>query len=80
MYHIFSIKNAATKAAFYFKLLAFSVLALLISNTAACLASRLARSLAFAATAVLVAKIASFNSLDMFHSSNLHELFKKIIA
>jgi hypothetical protein len=46
------------------------VLALLVSNTAAGFASRLARGLAFAATAVLCAfaKVASFDSLDMFHN------------
>ena len=45
------------------------VLALLVSDTAAGLASRLARGLAFAATAVLCAfaKVASFNSLNMLH-------------
>ena len=50
-------------------LLAFLVLALLISYAAAGLASRLARGLAFAASAVLsaVAKVASFKSFDMFH-------------
>ena len=52
------------------KLLAFlGVFALLVSNTAAGLASGLAGSLAFAATAVLCAfaKVTSFNGLDMFH-------------
>ena len=46
------------------------VLALLVSDTAAGLASRLARGLAFAATAVLCAfaKVTSFNGLDMFHN------------
>ena len=46
------------------------VLALLVSDTAAGLASRLARGLALAATAVLCAfaKVASFNGLDMFHN------------
>ena len=50
--------------------LLLSVLALLVSDTAAGLASRLARGLAFAATAVLCAfaKITSFDGLDMFHS------------
>jgi hypothetical protein len=53
------------------RLLAFLVLALLVSDTAACLASRLARCLALTATAVLCAfaKVTSFNSFDMFHSS-----------
>ena len=53
------------------ELLAFlSAFALLIGNTAAGLASRLARGLAFAAAAVLcaVAKVASFKSLDMFNN------------
>ena len=51
------------------KLLAFLVFALLICDAAACLASRLARCLAFAATAVLCAftKITSFDSFDVFH-------------
>ena len=55
-------------------LLLFGVFALLISNTAACLASRLAGSLAFAATAVLsaVAQIAGLDGLDMLHNKNLH--------
>ena len=50
--------------------LLLSVLALLVSDTAAGLASRLARGLAFAATAVLCAfaKITSFDGLDMFHN------------
>ena len=44
-------------------------LALLVSNTAAGLASRLAGSLALAATAVLcaVAQITGLDSLDMLH-------------
>ena len=57
------------------KLLAlFGVFTLLISNTAACFASGLARSLAFATTAVFsaFAKIAGFNSLNMLHNLNLH--------
>ena len=50
--------------------LLLSVLALLVSDTAAGLASRLARGLAFAATAVLCAfaKVTSFDGLDMFHN------------
>ena len=45
--------------------------ALLVSDTAACLASGLARCLAFAATTVLcaLAKILSFNCFDMFHNN-----------
>ncbi len=53
------------------QLLAFlSALALLICNTAAGLASRLARGLALAAAAVFsaVAEVASLDSLDVFHS------------
>ena len=48
------------------------VLALLIGDAAAGLASRLARGLALAATAVLcaIAKVASFDRLDMFHVTN----------
>ena len=44
-------------------------LALLISNTAAGLASRLARGLALAASTVLcaLAKVLGLNSLDVFH-------------
>ena len=59
----------------YVQLLAFlRALAMLIGNTAAGLASRLAGSLAFAATAILRAltQIAGFNGLDMLHDSNLH--------
>ena len=59
------------KAALILQLLALSlcVLALLVSDATAGLASRLARCLALAATAVLsaVAKIACFNSLNVFH-------------
>ena len=56
------------KAAFLL-LLAFLILALLISYAAAGLASRLARGLAFAASAILcaLAKVLGFNSLDVFH-------------
>ncbi len=52
-------------------LLAYLALALLICNTAAGLASRLAGSLALAASAVLcaLAKVLSFNGLDVFHST-----------
>ena len=53
-----------------FGLLAFLlVLALLICNTAAGLAGRLARGLAFAAAAVLraLAKVAGFESLNVLH-------------
>ena len=53
------------------QLLAFlGALALLIGNTTAGLASRLAGGLALATTAVLgaVAQIAGLNGLDMFHS------------
>ena len=53
------------------KLFAFLALALLICNTAAGLASRLAGSLALAASAVLcaIAKVLGFNGLDVFHST-----------
>ncbi len=58
------------KAAFLL-LLAFLILALLISYAAAGLASRLARGLAFAASAILcaVAKVSGLNGLNMFHSN-----------
>ena len=62
------------------QLLAFlGALALLVCDTAAGLAGRLAGSLAFAATAVLsaVTQVAGLNGLDMFHSKNLHKkMFK----
>ena len=47
------------------------VFALLICDTAGCLASRLAGCLALAATTVLsaLAEITCFNCLDMFHES-----------
>jgi len=60
-------------AAFVFdkiRLFAFlCVFALLVSDTAACLASRLARCLAFAAAAVLsaLAKVSRIQCFDMFH-------------
>ena len=59
----------------YVQLLAFRALALLICDAAAGLASRLAGSLAFAATAILRAltQIAGLDGLDVFHSSNLHK-------
>ena len=49
-------------------------LALLVSNTAAGLASRLAGSLALAAAAVLsaLAQVAGLDGLNVFHDSNLH--------
>ena len=58
------------------------VLALLISDTAACFASGLARCLALTATAVLCAfaEITSLNCLDMFHDRNLHQIFVKILS
>ena len=54
------------------KLLVF-ILALLICNTARGLASRLAGSLALAASACLhtLRKVTCFNRLDSFHSRNL---------
>jgi len=53
------------------------VFALLISNTAAGLASRLAGGLAFAATAVFsaFAKVTSFDSFDMFHNNILQIIY-----
>ncbi len=62
----------------YVQLLAFlGALALLICDTAAGLAGRLAGSLAFAATAILrtLAQIAGLDGLDMFHSSYLHNKY-----
>ena len=49
--------------------LLLGVLALLVSDAAACLASGLAGGLAFATSTVLcaVAEVASLESLDMFH-------------
>ena len=51
-------------------------LALLVSDTAAGLASGLAGSLALAAATVLCAfaQITSFNGLDVFHDGNLHKI------
>ena len=58
------------------------VLALLVSDTAACFASGLARCLTLTATAVLCAfaEIASLNGLNMFHDRNLHQIFVKILS
>ena len=69
MRHKVGIKNAAKKAAFLVRILFLGVLALLVSDAAAGLASRLARGLALAATAILCAfaKVTSFNSLNMLH-------------
>ena len=51
------------------------VLALLISDTAACFTSGLAGCLALATAAVLCAfaEITGLNCLDMFHDRNLHQ-------
>ena len=53
----------------FFSVYLFLALALLVSDTAAGLASRLARGLALAASTVLcaLAKVLGFNSLDVFH-------------
>jgi hypothetical protein len=59
------------------------VFALLVSDTAACLASGLARCLALTATTVLcaLAKVICLDCLDMFHCINLRNiLVEKIIA
>ena len=71
------IKNAAIRRHFYFEnqllvlLALLGALALLVRDAAAGLASRLAGSLALAASAVLsaVAKISGFNSLNVFHNT-----------
>ena len=57
-------------------------LALLVCNTAAGLASRLAGSLALAASAVLsaLAKVLSFNSLDVLHNLPPNKYYSVIIA
>ena len=77
------IKNAAFLAAFQFlQLFAFfCAFTLLISNTAACFTSRLARCLAFTAAAVFstVTKIASFKCFDVFHDTYLHKIVFTII-
>ena len=59
------------------ELLAFLVFALLVSNSATGLASGLAGSLAFAASAFFcaIAKVASFYCFDMLHCDNLREIF-----
>jgi hypothetical protein len=81
MYHKSSLNyiiNAALiRAAFILVVFPLLVLALLICDTAAGLAGRLARGLAFAATAILcaVAKIAGFNSLNMLHYIFLRGFF-----
>ena len=55
--------------------------ALLVSDTAAGLASGLAGSLALAATAVLcaLAQVASFDGLNVFHGGNLHKIYYGIL-
>ncbi len=77
MYSFYIDKNAAiynnTAALCFLGLLAcllILVFALLVCDTAAGLASRLARCLAFAAAAVLcaVAEITCFESFDMLHN------------
>ena len=56
-------------------------LALLVCDAAAGLASRLAGSLALAATAVLcaLAQVASFDGLDVFHGGNLHKIYYSVL-
>ena len=56
---------------FALQLLAFLVLASLVGNAAAGLASGLARGLAFTATAIFCActEILGFDSLDMLHDN-----------
>jgi hypothetical protein len=74
--YLLSHKKCRHAAAFWCEFLfVLLVLALLICDTAAGLAGRLAGSLAFAATAILraVTQIAGLNGLDMFHGSNLHK-------
>ena len=58
-----------------FRYVQLLLLALLIGDTAAGLASGLAGSLAFAATAILCAfaQITGFDGLNVFHGSNLHK-------
>ena len=71
------MKNAAVFAAAFRHLqLLAGALALLISDAAAGLASRLAGSLAFAAAAVLgaFAKVTGFQSLNVFHCCYLHKI------
>ena len=72
MYHqalILSKKWAVASCDSLKFLFAFLILASLVSDTAACLACRLAGSLTLTAAAVLcaVAKIASLDSINMLH-------------
>ena len=59
------------------KLLVFLLFALLVCNTAAGLASRLARGLALATATLFSAgtKIGCFNRLNVFHFGYLHSIF-----
>ena len=59
------------------KLLVFLLFALLVCNTTAGLASRLARGLALATAAFFSAgtKIRCFNRLNVFHFEYLHNIF-----
>jgi hypothetical protein len=68
-----SKKMPPRPAAFHLQTLLL-VLALLIGNTAAGLAGRLAGSLALAAAALLcaLAQITGLNGLDVFHNRYLH--------
>jgi hypothetical protein len=63
-------KTPPSSAAFYSKELLLCVLALLISDTAACLACRLAGCLALAASTVLcaVTKVLCIDRLDVLHN------------
>jgi len=75
MYHLYSTshiqdKTPPSSAAFYFQESLICVLALLISNTAACLACGLTGCLALAASTVLCAitKVLCIDSLNVFHN------------
>ena len=72
----FRTKCRPSRPLFYTRKLLLLVLALLVSNAAAGLASRLARGLALATAAVLcaLAKVASLDSLDMLHYSILQRI------
>ena len=63
-------------------LLVFLIFARLIGNTAACFAGRLARCLAFAASAVFsaFAKVACFKRFYVLHLHNLQYIFLGIIS
>jgi hypothetical protein len=83
MHHsISSIKNAAIAGGIFVLQLLALVLASLVGDAAAGLASGLAGSLALAAAAVdsTLAQVTGLDGLNMFHNGNLHKIVRLILT